>query len=358
MTRQPYAQTEVVVDLAAYRSNLSLLRATVAPARVMAVVKANAYGHGLLPMARTAVSEGVDWLGTVDTGTALELRAAGIGTETSVFAWHLAPNEDYRAIIGAAIDLGISTIDQLEQVASADAGRAARLHLKIDTGLHRNGAMAADWPSLVSRALDLERQGVVELYGVWTHIAEASDEEDSASIARFSEAIAVAEALGARFTLRHLAASAAGFTRQDSRFDLVRFGAFGYGISPGDGITAAELGLVPVMTLSTTAIASEDGTVVVPLGYGDGISTRAAGRVQVAVDGVLVTVAEVGLDRMTLAGDTVRDGTVRDGSRVVLFGSGGEGEWTLQQWADSTGTIGEEIVTRLGASLPRRYLEA
>jgi alanine racemase len=107
------------------------------------------------------------------------------------------------------------------------------------------------------------------------------------------------------------------------------------------------------MTLSATAVALKDGSVVVPLGYGDGISTRAAGRVRVAVDGVLVTVAEVGLDRMTLAGDTVRDG-----SRVVLFGSGGEGEWTLQQWADSTGTIGEEIVTRLGTSLPRRYLGA
>lgn len=353
MTPQEGTPTEVVIDLEAYRQNLTLLRDTIAPVDMMAVVKADAYGHGLLPIARAAVSTGVRWLGTLDTGTALVLRAAGIDTGTSIFAWHLSPDEDYRAVIGAAIDLGVSTIDQLDRIERAASNCIARLHLKIDTGLHRNGAMVADWPALVNRALELERRGLVEVYGVWTHISEASYEEDTASLGRFAEAIAVAEDLGARFSLRHLAASAAGFAREDCRFDLVRFGAFGYGISPGDGVTAAELGLVPVMSLSTATVAAPDGTVVIPLGYGDGISSRASSRVQLTVDGVHRIIDVVEVDRMSVVGDDLVPG-----SEVVLFGPGTRGEWTLQQWADSTGTIGEEIVTRLGRGLPRRYLGA
>ncbi|MEO7123660.1 MAG: alanine racemase [Lacisediminihabitans sp.] len=351
MTSRGTRPTEILVDLGAYRDNLALVQKIVAPAIVMAVVKADAYGHGLVPIAKTAVSCEVQWLGTLDTGTALQLREAGIGAGVSVFAWHLAPNEDYRAIIDASIDLGISTVDQLEHIASARAGRAARLHLKIDTGLHRNGALAADWPELVARAIELERAGLVEIYGVWTHISEASYEEDSAAIRRFKHAIVVAEALGARFTVRHLAASAAGFAREDCRFDLVRFGAFGYGISPGDGVTPSELGLTPVMSLTTTAVTASDSAVVIPVGYGDGLSSRISGRVQLLVDGILRVVDSVEIDRMTVTGTAVRPG-----AEVVLFGSGAMGEWTLQQWADSTGTIAEEIVTRLGKEIPRRYV--
>jgi len=342
--------SELVVNLGAYRRNLALLATRIAPAEMMAVVKADAYGHGLVPIAQTAVDAGVSWLGALDTTTALELRAAGIGPTTAVFAWHLAPDEDYRAVIDSAIDLGVSTLDQLEGIAHSGASERARVHLKIDTGLHRNGASAEDWPGLVRRALALHSDGTIELYGVWTHIAEASYEEDSAAIRRFTDAITAAETLGARFTLRHLAASAAGFEREDCRFDLVRFGAFGYGVSPGGGVTAAELGLEPVMSLRSTAVMADDATAVIPLGYGDGISSRATGRVNILVDGALRLIAEMGLDRMTVAGDVIRPG-----AEVILFGSGTSGEWTLQQWADATGTIGEEIVARL-RGLPRRYL--
>lgn len=353
MTLHDDFATVVVVDLAAYRQNLALLRRTITPANMMAVVKADAYGHGLLPIARAAVQTGVHWLGALDMSTALELRKSGITPDTAIFAWHLAPEEAYLPVIDAEIDLGVSTIDQLERISQAGAHRPARLHLKIDTGLHRNGALSVDWPELVSRALELERDGIVEVYGVWTHIAEASYEEDTAAIRKFTEAIAVAEALGARFSLRHLAASAAGFARQDCRFDLVRIGAFGYGISPGDGISASELGLIPVMSLSTTTVTDDDGAVVIPLGYGDGISSRTCGRVSVAVDGVLRVIATVALDRMTVLGDPLSAG-----AEVVLFGPGERGEWTLQQWADATETIGEEIVTRLSSAIPRQYLGA
>jgi alanine racemase len=343
--------TEAIIDLRAYRTNLSMLREAVSPAALMAVVKANAYGHGLVPIARAAVGQGVHWLGTVDIATALELRAAGIDEETAVFAWQFAPQEDYRAAVEARVDLGISTVRQLDQIADAGAGLPARLHLKIDTGLHRNGALASEWPHLVRRALELERDGVVVVHAAWTHIAEASDEEDSAAIARFRDAVAVAESLGARFALLHLAASAAGLARADSRFDLVRVGAFAYGISPGGGITPGQLGLVPAMTLSSEAVVDADGEVVVPLGYGDGISSLASGLVDIAVDGELRRIAEVRLDRIILRG-----GRVQPGAEVILFGTGSRGEWTLQQWADTLGTIGEEVVNRLGRHIPRRYI--
>jgi alanine racemase len=342
--------SELVIDLRAYRRNLALLCTRITPSQVMAVVKADAYGHGLLPIAKAAVDAGIGWLGALDTDTARELRAAGIDSTTGVFAWHLAPDEDYRAVIDSAIDLGVSTLDQLEGIARSHASTTARVHLKIDTGLHRNGASVQDWPGLVRRALELESDGTIELYGVWTHIAEASYEEDSAAIRRFTNAITAAESLGATFTLRHLAASAAGFERADCRFDLVRFGAFGYGISPGGGVTAAELGLEPVMSLRSKVLATDDGTAVIPLGFGDGISSRATGRVSVLVDGALRLIGELEPDRMIVVGEPVRPGT-----EAVLFGSGASGEWTLQQWADATGTIGEEIVTRLH-ELPRRYL--
>jgi alanine racemase len=343
--------TEATIDLRAYRKNLSTLTEAVRPAALMAVVKANAYGHGLVPISRAAVGQGVRWLGTVDIATALELRAAGIDEDTSVFAWQFGPHEDYQTAIEARVDLGISTVRQLDQIADAAAGRPARLHLKIDTGLHRNGALASEWPQLVRRALELERAGIAVIYAAWTHIAEASGDEDSAAIARFHNAVAVAEWLGARFTLLHLAASAAGLARADSRFDLVRMGAFGYGISPGDGVTPEQLGLVPVMTLSSKTVVSAGGEVFVPLGYGDGISSLASGVIDVVVGGMPHRIDEVGLDRMTLRGESVRPG-----AEVVLFGTGSRGEWTLQQWADSLGTIGEEVVNRLGRHIPRRYI--
>jgi alanine racemase len=346
--------TEIVVDLDAYRTNLATLEAAVAPAGLMAVVKADAYGHGLIPVARAAVESGITWIGALDLDTGLELRSAGIGREISIFAWLLGPDEDYRTSINAGIDLGVSTIHQLNQIADAGARTRARLHLKIDTGLHRNGATEEEWPAFVRRALELEREGIAEVYAAWTHISEASDKEDSEAISRFAVAVAVAEDLGARFTLRHLAASAAGLLRSDSRFDLVRMGAFTFGIAPGGGIGPDQLGLAPVMTLASHAVEGAGGGVVLPIGFGDGLSSLAAGRVDVATSGGRRSLESVGIDSTRL--DSTEVDGLAVGDRVVFFGNGDAGEPTLQEWADATGTIGEEIVTRLGSHLHRRYL--
>jgi alanine racemase len=341
------------IDLAAYRRNLTRVGSAVAPATVMAVVKADAYGHGLLPIARSAIAAGVNWLGALDVRTALALRSAGIDDETAIFAWLLVPDEHFREAIEARIDLGISTLEQLESIADAAASVPARVHLKIDTGLHRNGASAADWPDLVRRAVSLESAGLVDLVGVWTHIAEASDAEDSEAIRRFHDAIGAAQALGAAFEVRHLAASAASLARPDARFDLVRIGAFAYGIAPGGGVGPAELGLEPVMTLRSVVLSVTGSTAEVGIGFRDGISTAAAGAVSVAIAGDRCAVVEVRGDRLSIA---VEPGRVHAGDTVVLFGGGGEGEATLQEWADALDTIGEEIVTRLTDRVRREYV--
>ncbi len=339
------------IDLAAYRRNVIRLTERVAPAAMMAVVKANAYGHGLLPVARAAVDAGVSWIGTLDIETGLELRRNGIPREVAVFAWLLGPHDDYSGAIEADLDLGVSTIAQLEAIAGVGASTRARVHLKIDTGLHRNGATIEDWPALVTRALELDDS--VDLVGVWTHIAEASFEDDSAAIERFQAAIGIGERIGARFAVRHLAASAAAFERTDARFDLVRIGAFSYGISPGGGVTPSSLWLEPVMTLTAPVIALYEGLATIAIGYGDGIPSSAAGLLRVSIRGSLCEIASVLLDRLIV---DVGERVVRVGDLAVLFGSGLDGEPTLQEWADELGTIGEEIVTRLSPRIPRRFV--
>ncbi len=340
------------IDLAAHRRNLELIATRVAPSSVMAVVKADAYGHGLLPLAHNAVRTGVRWLGSLDVDTALALRAGGIDDETAVFAWLLSPTDDLRVAIDAGIDLGISTLAELSAVQRAEAPVAARVHLKIDTGLHRNGASPEDWPALVTRAVELETAGVVDLVGVWSHISEASDDDDTVSITRFHDAIALAQAIGADFEIRHLAASAASFSRPDARFDLVRVGAFGYGIAPGGGVGPAALGLTPVMTLSAPVLSVAEGYATIGIGYGHGVSTAAVERVEVAIDGLRHPIVSLDRDRMRVM---VGSAPVVAGERALLFGPGAHGEATLQEWADALGTIGEELVTRLTAAVERDY---
>lgn len=349
---------EAVVDLDAFDANLRHLRAMVAPAELMVVLKADAYGHGLVPMGLAAAQAGITRLGALDLLSALALRDAGVPNDVTVFAWLFAPEPDFTAAVNARIDLGISRISELHAVERAAVGIPARVHLKIDTGLSRNGATEQEWPELVSTALSLQQRGIVEVYGAWTHIAEASEEEDTIAIARFTTAIAIAEGLGARFTLRHLAASSAGLRRADSRFDLVRMGGHCWGIPSFDGVTSEDIGLRQVMTLQSRVAlirAHADGTrsAMLPIGYADGLPPNVRGAVTVSINGSRYPLTNaVELDSVMV--DIGRD-EVSIGDRVVLFGPGGHGEQSVREWGDATGTLGDEIVTRIASSVPRRY---
>lgn len=338
------------VDLAAIQRNLGVLSDRVTPSKVMAVAKVDGYGHGMLEIAHAAVAVGIDWLGVLDVPSGLALRSSGIGGDVRLFAWFFDIAEDFALAIDSDIDLGVSSVHELVKIAQSGASRKARVHLKIDTGLHRLGARPEEWSELVTTAISLDDR--IELVGVWSHLAEASDAEDDNSIEQFRSAIESGEKLGANFAFRHIAPSAPAFNRPGSRFDLVRIGAYVYGISPGDGVTAASLGLEPAMTLSAPVVEVSGTIARIAIGFGDGLSTMAAGRAELAISGRRYLIDQVDVNCLTV---TVGEGEVHEGDTAVLFGPGTNGEPTLQEWGDRTGTMGEEVVVRLSPSLPRVF---
>src|SRR4051794_20848162 len=242
-----------VVDLDAVAHNVGVLRERAGSAAVMAVVKADGYGHGLLPCARAALAGGAQWLGVAFLEEALALRAGGI--DAPVLAWLIAPGDDLTDAVAQGVDVGVSASWALDAAATASgqSGRAAQVHLKVDTGLARGGAAGPDWPTLVRDAVRLEAEGLLDVVGVWSHLAYA-DAPGHPTIARqraaFDEALAVASAAGLQPQVRHLANSAATLVLPDTHYDLVRPGIAVYGLSPGPEVgTTAELGLRPAMTL-------------------------------------------------------------------------------------------------------------
>ena len=236
------------------------------------------------------------------------------------------------------------------------------MHLKFDSGLHRAGVLPGQWSRFVSRAAELERAGLIEVAGLWTHIAEASDDDDSRAIAEFTRAVDQAAGQGINPRMLHLAASAAAYARADARFDMVRIGAFLYGIAPGGGVGPAELGLRPVMTLQTPVLSVDrdgGGThAVIGIGGALGLLGDAAGRVSVAIRGERWQVSAVEPTRTSID-VTAHNSSVaiRPGDTVTLFGDGTSGEAALQEWADAMGTIGEELVTRVSALIPRKIVD-
>jgi alanine racemase len=371
------ARTEAVIDLTAIRTSVRRLVEVAPTAEVMAVVKADGYGHGMLPSARAALDGGARWLGVAVLEEALELRAAGI--TVPVLSWLAAPGEQLERGVRADIDLSASAGWMLEEIAAAAraADRPARVHLKVDTGLSRAGATMSDWPDLVRAGLRLQAEGVVQLVGAWSHFARADAPTDPTvrgQVVVFSEALSVAKDLGFVPELRHLANSAATLASPEAHFDLVRPGISVYGLSPGPEVGTAEgLGLVPAMTLRASAalvkrVPARSGVsyghryvtprettlALVPLGYADGVPRTATNTAEVFIGGRRRRIAgTVCMDQFVL---DVEDDPVRVGDDLVLFGPGDRGEPTAQDWAEALGTINYEIVTRIGPRVPRRYV--
>jgi alanine racemase len=368
---------EARVDLGAVRANVEALRARTA-AQVLAVVKADAYGHGLVPCARAAVAGGATWLGTALVDEALALRAAGI-TEPRVLAWLLGPGERWADAVRADVDLSVNAAWALDEVVAAahETGITARLHLKADTGLGRGGAAMADWPDLCVAARKAEADGTVKVVGVWSHFAYA-DAPGHATIARqaeeFARAVEHAERAGLEPEVRHLANSAATVTAPEHHFDLVRPGLAVYGLSPVPDVGGPEdFGLRPAMTLTGSLVLvkrvpagsgvsyghiyttpAETTLGLVPLGYADGVPREGGNVGPVLAAGRRRTVAgRVCMDQFVL---DLGDDPAEAGDEVVLFGPGDDGAPTAQDWADATGTISYEIVSRVGPRVPRVHV--
>ncbi len=343
----------IEIDLSAFRHNVSTLAELIAPARTMLAVKGNAYGHGLVPLARAALDAGAHELAVLEVPAALALRREGI--TAPLFAWLHGTRTNFAAAIDADVDLGVSALWQLEAIAAAHASRPARVHLKIDTGLHRNGARPEDWPALVDAALAAERDGTVVVAALWSHLADASPADDEAALARFQEAVAVAAARGCHSPLLHLAASSAGIRMPAARLGMVRFGIAAYGISPFDDQSGHDLGLRPVMTVRAPVDAVADGVATVLVGSADGIPAPAVGRASVAIHGQRYVMSSLAIDSLAV---DVANSTVAAGDEVTIFGSGADGEATAEEWARWAETIGDEIVARASERLPRVYLES
>jgi alanine racemase len=373
------ARAEAVVDLEAISANTERLRAHVGGRDLMAVVKADGYGHGIAQAGWAARRGGATWLGVAFLDEALRLRAAV--DRGPILSWLAVPGESYDAGIEADVELTAYTADQLGEITAAAraVGMPAKVQLKLDSGLGRGGSHPDDWPRLVDEAARQQAAGQVRVTGVWSHFA-CSDEPAHPSVAAqldtYKAGVDHATAAGIEPEHLHLANSGAVLAIPDSWFTMVRPGIALYGVSPfADGASPVELD--PAMTLRATLalvkrvhagqgvsyghtyVTDRETTLgLVPLGYGDGIPRLASSRGPVTIGG----------DRFTVAGRVCMDQFVLDlgddgarhavGDAVVVFGDSRRGEPTAHEWAIASESIGYEIVTRVGARVPRVYVGA
>ncbi|HEX2892396.1 MAG TPA: alanine racemase [Marmoricola sp.] len=375
------ARAEIVVDLGAIRHNVRRLRELVstgpdpAPA-LMVVVKADGYGHGMIPVALAARAAGAEWLGVATADEALALRDAG--DTGRILSWLAAPGDDYRVPIAEDVDVTAYSVAELRDVAEAAraVGRVARVQLKVDTGLSRGGAPRDQWVPLFEAARKAEVSGEVTVTGLWSHFACSDEPEHPANDAQetaFREALALATDAGLSPEVRHLSNSAAGLLRPSSRFDLVRFGIAAYGLAPAPGVASSDdLGLVPAMTLRGRVVMGKDleagagvsyghtfvadrpmHVALVPMGYGDGIPRAASSRAEVQIRGERCPV----LGRICMDQFVVASAAGQAGDEVLVFGSGSRGEPTAQDWAEWCDTINYEIVTRIAGRQRRVWLD-
>jgi alanine racemase len=368
-------RAEVVVDLDAIAANTARLRAHVGGRDLMAVVKADGYGHGLVAAGRAARAGGASWLGVAFLDEALRLRAAG--DAGPILSWLAVPGERYTAAIAAGVDVSAYSVGQLDEISAAArlAGETARVQLKLDSGLSRGGAHPREWPALVEAALAARDAGAVQVTGIWSHLA-CSDEPDHPAVKHqlvtFDEGLGQAIEAGLEPEHVHLANSGGVLAIPESWHTMVRPGIALYGVSPfADGTSPVPLR--PAMRLTarlamvkrvppnsgvsyghTFTTERETTLALVPLGYGDGVPRAASNRGPVAIGGSRFSiVGRVCMDQFVV---DVGDHRPLPGEEVVVFGSGEDGEPTAHDWALACDTIGYEIVTRIAARVSRRYI--
>jgi alanine racemase len=364
---------EAFIDLDAITANAAALAAHVGDAALMAVVKSDGYGHGMVPAAEAAVAGGARWLGVVQLADAIALRRAGLTVPVLCLAG--APGAPHTAAIAAGVDLTAGTVALVRQIAAAaqQAGVPARIQLEADTGMGRGGATSADWPDVVAAARQAERNGQARITGIWSHFACADmhgHESIPAQLSAFQAAVDLALRAGAEPEVRHMANTPATLTLPESYFDLVRPGGAIFGLSTLPG--GAPGWLRPAMTvrarlIQTKRVPGGSGVsyghrhvttgpatlAVIPLGYNEGVPRLASSTAPVLVRGQRFTIA--GTVNMNHTMVDVGDLPAEAGDEVILFGPGDSGEPTAQEWADALGTLSYEIVTRFTGKIPRSY---
>ena len=365
---------KLTIDLNNVAHNLDTMRKLVNSSgnhvKVMGVVKADAYGHGMLQVARKIEAEGVDYLGVADLREAEALRSAGITSR--ILAWLHDPEDDFVSAIKHEIDVAVSSQEQLLRVKKAAAlvGTPAQIHIKVDTGLSRNGVTIDELEELLTETKAAVAEGLVQTVGIFSHLSSTGVKEDLAQIERFELALAMAAKLGVEFELRHLTASDGTLSYPQAHYDMVRIGIALYGLSPFSDNRAAEFGLKPVMTAEATVVQTkrvqagegvsygylyrtdrETTLALVPVGYAEGLPRNASGNAEVTINNKNYKIlSRIAMDQFVV---DVGDASISPGDRVVIFGNGGP---TADDLAAAADTINYEIVTRIGSRFNREFI--
>jgi alanine racemase len=373
-TRTTPVAPEAVIDLDAIAHNVTVLREHAGSAQVMAVVKADGYGHGATQAGRTAVAAGAAELGVATIDEALALRRDGI--TVPVLAWLHAPGADFAPALEADVQIAVSSARQIAEVRAAAerTGRAATVTVKVDTGLSRNGVGPAEYPDVLTALKRALADEAFTVRGLMSHLVHGDVPDhpfNDVQAGRLNEMFGQARDAGVRYEVVHLCNSPSALTRPDLVFDMIRPGLAVYGLSPLP--ERGDMGLTPAMTLKCpvalvrsiqvgdgvsynhTWIAERDTTVaLLPIGYADGVFRNLGGRMDVLINGRLRrAVGRVCMDQFVV--DVGVDGDVAEGDEAILFGPGTDGEPTAQDWAELLGTINYEVVTSPRGRVVRAY---
>ena len=364
------------INLSAITQNFKSIKSRT-NADVLAVVKADAYGHGLIPVSKALEEAGADWFGTALLEEAINLRKSGI--LKPIISWLTPLGEDFKSAIDLDIDLGIPSIDLLDEVIKAASltGKTARIHLEIDTGMSRGGVLS-EWDQLIKSVLAGVNLKQLKVIGIWSHFARADEPDElmnQEQLSLFEEKVNQAKAAGIDAQFIHIANSAALFTNKSTHKNIIRSGIALFGLSPdiktiGD---SSSLGLKPAMKLKaklnlvkevkagssvgyggTAVLKSDTKLGVVALGYADGIPRSTNNLAGVFVNKKRAPIiGRVSMDQFVV--DLGITSTAKTGDEVIVFGDGSNGEYTVDEWAKAANTINYEIITRIGPRVPRIY---
>jgi alanine racemase len=364
------------INLSAITQNFKLIKSRTT-ADVLAVVKADAYGHGLIPVSKALEEAGADWFGTALLEEAINLRKAGI--LKPIISWLTPLGEDFKSAIDLDIDLGIPSIDLLDEVIKAASltGKTARIHLEIDTGMSRGGVLS-EWDQLIKSVLVGVNLKLLKVIGIWSHFARADEPAElmnQEQLSLFEEKVNQAKTAGIDAQFIHIANSAALFTNKSTHKNIIRSGIALFGLSPdiktiGD---SSSLGLKPAMKLKaklnlvkevkagssvgyggTAVLKSDTKLGVITLGYADGIPRNTNNLAGVFVDKKRAPmIGRVSMDQFVV--DLGITSNAKTGDEVIVFGDGSGDEYTVDEWAKAANTINYEIITRIGPRVPRIY---
>ncbi len=364
------------VNLAAIASNLKFIKSKT-KSQVLAVVKADAYGHGLVTVAKAAQAAGADWFGTALLEEAIALRNSGI--TKPIIAWLTPPGEDFKTAINLGIDLSISSVELLAEIAAAGKAlnKIPRVHIELDTGMNRGG-FGDELDTAIPEIADQVKSGAVKVIGIWSHFARADEPGivmNQTQLSEFNSRVEQLKKAGITSEYLHLANSAASLTIPDAHKNIIRWGIGLYGLSPDvkNLGTSSDLGINSAMKLisklqlvkavkagqsvgygstATTKVDTKLG--VVTMGYADGIPRNASNLAGVFVAGKRAPlIGRVSMDQFVV--DLGATSLAKTGDEVIVFGDGSGGEYTIDEWAKACGTINYEIVTRIGTRVPRIY---